>query len=164
MGLNNLCCSFWKSFSFILVPLILFPKINCKSCWSSYILKVVVFCIVALHNVMDTSVWKDCAAGFQLWRWRQHGHPECWSPATTLHSAATQKTITSIFTTVKTSNLLISCHIFVKILCIRPLSLYILFHSHSIDHMNYYFCWAKHAEQSICMYINFVVENSICHF
>jgi len=37
------------------------------------------------------------------WRWRQHGPPECWYPATSLHSVITQKTMTWIFITVKTS-------------------------------------------------------------
>jgi len=47
---------------------------------------------------LDTSISEDCAASvFRV----QH-----WYPTTTLHSATTQKTTNSIFTAVKTSNLM----------------------------------------------------------
>jgi len=40
------------------------------------------------------------------WRWRQHFPPKCWYPAATLcQSITTQKTLTWIFTTMKTSHL-----------------------------------------------------------
>jgi hypothetical protein len=39
------------------------------------------------------------------WRWRQHGPPKCWYPTKSLHGVTTQKAVTGIFITVKTSHL-----------------------------------------------------------
>jgi hypothetical protein len=53
------------------------------------------------------------------WRWRQHGPLKLWYPTTTLHGLTTQKTLTWIFTAVKTSALALctSVHIFKIRLC-----------------------------------------------
>jgi len=50
-------------------------------------------------------------SGASLWRWRQQGPLKCWYPVTSLHGIITQKTVTWIFITVKTSNLM--CKLFV---------------------------------------------------
>jgi hypothetical protein len=43
-------------------------------------------------------------------RWRQYGPLKRCYPATTLHGVTIQKTLTSVFTAVKTSNLVSACY------------------------------------------------------
>jgi len=49
--------------------------------------------------------WVVAPLRVQSWRWRQQDPPKHWYPVTTLHAAAIQKIIISVFSAVESSNL-----------------------------------------------------------
>jgi hypothetical protein len=55
----------------------------------------------------DANVWEGLPVFIFIssWKWRQHGSLKYWYPTTSLHSVTTQKTLTWIFTAIKTSYL-----------------------------------------------------------
>jgi len=63
----------------------------------------VILCIVVVGYQRFTD--PCCHPPSSGWRWRQHGPPKCWHPATTLHGVIIQRVSTWIFTAANTLNL-----------------------------------------------------------